>query len=171
MNDAQSESIRSTESKARPYQGGLVWLWRWFWRVTLVVSLAYAWYCFYVPSNNVAWAMNYAEAQEQAVKSGKLIVLFFTGKWCVPCRIMKRNVWADERVAAIVNTSYIAVTIDVGDPEAAAALSRYSVASTPKTIITDSQGNVLQQKDGGMSKADFLELLANSKSSSIPLKP
>ena len=42
---------------------------------------------------------------------------------------------------------------------AAETLSRYGVGATPTTIITDSKGNVLQQKRGGMSKAEFLELL------------
>ena len=111
--------------------------------VTLVVSLGYAWYCFYVPSNNVAWAKDYTSAQQQAAQSGKPIILFFTGKWCVPCRIMKRNVWADEQVTASVNAGFIPVTIDVDDPNAAAALSRYRVGATPTTIITDPQGKVL----------------------------
>ncbi|HCN24662.1 MAG TPA: thiol:disulfide interchange protein, partial [Candidatus Marinimicrobia bacterium] len=90
-----------------------------------------------------------------------------TGKWCVPCRIMKRNVWADEQVTESVNAAFIPVTIDVDDPDAAAALSRYGVGATPNTIITDPQGNVLQQKEGGMGKADFLELLGKLNPSAI----
>ena len=72
---------------------------------------------------------------------------------------MKRTVWANEQVTASVNASFIPVTIDVDDSDATAALSRYSVGATPKTIITDSQGNVLQQVEGGMGKTDFLEML------------
>ncbi len=72
---------------------------------------------------------------------------------------MKRNVWADEQVSASVNAVFIPVTIDVDDPDTALSLSLYSVGATPNTIITDSQGNVLQQKEGGMSKNEFLELL------------
>jgi thioredoxin 1 len=134
-------------------------LWRWFWRVTFVVSLPIVWYCFYVPSNSIAWADNYTTAQQQAAQSGKPIILFFTGKWCVPCRIMKRDVWADEQVTASVNEAFIPVTIDVDDPDAAEALRLYRFGPTPSTIITDPQGKVLQKQEGGMSKADFLKLL------------
>ncbi len=74
---------------------------------------------------------------------------------------MKRNVWADEQVAAAVHAGFVAVTIDVGDPDAAEASSRYRVGATPTTIIADPQGNVLRQKEGGMSKAEFLELLGS----------
>jgi len=63
--------------------------------------------------------------QQLAVESDKPIILFFTGKWCVSCRIMKRQVWADEQVTALVNAAFILVTIDVDDPDAAATLSRY----------------------------------------------
>ena len=169
MNDAQSQSP-STDPESRPERGKFNW-WRWFWIATLVVSLPYAWYCFYVPGNDVAWADNYVSAQQQATQSGKPIILFVTGKWCVPCRIMKRNVWADEQVAASVNARFIPVTIDVDDPAAAAALSRYRVDSTPTTIITDPQGKVLQQVAGGMGKTDFLELLGKLKTSAAPLTP
>ena len=138
------------------------WLCIWFWRVTLVVSLSYAWYCFYVPSNSIVWADNYTSAQHQAAQSGKPIILFFTGKWCVPCKVMKRNVWADEQVTASVNAAFIPVMIDVDDPDNAAVLVRYNVGGTPITIVTDPNGNALQWRVGGIGKSEFLEFLRAS---------
>tara|TARA_B100001964_G_C14046337_1_gene514950 strand:- start:62 stop:445 length:384 start_codon:yes stop_codon:yes gene_type:complete len=124
-----------------------------------VVSLAYAWHSFYAPPNRIAWADNYTTAQQQAAESDKPIILFFTGKWCSPCQIMKREVWADDQVMATVNADFIPVTIDVDNSNATETLSRYGIGATPNTIITDSQGNVLQQRQGRISKSDFLELL------------
>ncbi len=167
MNDSQPPTMPSTEPELPPSKGKPGRFWKWFWLTFLVVSLAYAWYSFYVPSNRIAWASNHTTAQEQAVESDKPIILFFTGKWCSPCRIMKREVWADEQVMTTVNEAFIPVTIDVDDPNAAATLSRYGVGATPTTIITDSEGNVLQQKQGGMSKADFLELLGTLDPSTL----
>ncbi len=152
----------STEPASRPNQSWLLWLWRWFWRVNLVVSLVVVWYCFYVPNNNIAWAQDYASAQQLSVQSGKPMILYFTGKWCVPCRIMKRNVWADNEVAASVNAAFIPVVIDVDDADAGSEVSRYGVGATPNTIITDPKGNVLQQKAGGMGKVEFLEMLGKT---------
>jgi protein disulfide-isomerase len=156
MNEAQS-TVAGSKTVRATFN-----FWRWFWIATLVVSLPYAWYCFYVPANNIAWAADYTSAQQQAFRTGKPIILFFTGKWCVPCRIMKRTVWADEQVTASVNKSFIPVTIDVDDPDSVKTRSRYSVGVTPSTIITDSNGNVLQQKVGSVGKADFLEMLESS---------
>ena len=170
MNDSQSSAPPPTESALRSDRVAFNF-WRWFWLSFLVVSLAYAWYCFYVPSNSITWVDNYTSALEKAAESGKPIILFFTGKWCVPCRIMKRTVWADKQVAALVNAGFVAVTIDVDDPCVTETLSRYRVGSTPSTIITDPQGQVLQQKDGGMGKANFLKLLGELKVSGTPIAP
>ena len=158
-NDVPSQYIADSASK--PVRAKFNF-WRWFWIATLVVSLPYAWYCFYVPANRIAWAEDFTSAQKQASQTRKPIILFFTGKWCVPCRIMKRTVWADEQVTALVNKSFIPVMIDVDYSDSAAVRSRYSVGVTPSTIITDSNGNVLQQKTGGVGKADFLEMLGST---------
>ncbi len=159
MNDNQPLVMPSPEPESQPRKGKSGRFWQVFWLTFLVVSLGYAWYSFYAPSNRIAWAANYTAAQQQAVESDKPIILFFTGKWCSPCQIMKRQVWADEQVMNTVNAAFIPATIDVDNSNAAETLSRYGVGATPTTIITDSKGNVLQQKRGGMSKAEFLELL------------
>ena len=164
MKNVQSQLQPSTQESAQPHRARFNW-WRWFWIATLVVSLPYAWYCFYVPSNSIAWADNFSSAQQQATQSGKPVIIYFTGKWCVPCRIMKRNVWADKEVTSLVNNGFIPVMIDVDDPDSASTRSRYSVGATPNTIITDPNGNPLQQNAGGMSKTEFLEMLGSLHSS------
>ena len=163
MNDLQSQLPTSSDSKSLPNRKPFFHFWRVFWLSFLAVSLVYVLYCFYVPSNGVAWADNYTVAQEQAVQSGKPMILFFTGKWCVPCRIMKRNVWADQQVTATVNAAFIPVMIDVDEPDAAAAMTRYRVGATPITIVVDPQGDVLNYKQGGIGKAEFLELIGTLK--------
>ena len=128
-------------------------------------SLAYAWHCFYVPSNRIAWADSYAAAQTQAIQSDKLVILYFTGQWCVPCRVMKRKVWADEQVMATVNAQFIPVAIDVDNPDEADVLARYNVGGAPVTIVTDSSGNVLRWRAGSIGKLEFLEFLGESNAS------
>ncbi|MCP4800044.1 MAG: DUF255 domain-containing protein, partial [bacterium] len=152
MNENKPPIVPTTEPESLPSKGKSGRFWQWFWLTFLVVSLAYAWYSFYVPSNRATWTVNYTTAQEQAVESDKPIILFFTGKWCSPCRIMKREVWADEQVMATVNDAFIPVMIDVDDPNAAATLNHFRVGVTPTTIITDSKGNVLQYRQGRISR-------------------
>ena len=160
MNDAPSQSPPTTAPAAQPHRGKFNF-WRWFWLGTIPISLVWVWYDFYVPSNHIAWAKDYAAAQQHAAQTGQPIILFFTGKWCVPCHIMKRTVWADRQVEATVKAGFIPVMIDLDDPHAAETVSRYRVVGTPTTIIIDPKGNVLQRVEGGMGKTDFLKLLGN----------
>jgi thioredoxin 1 len=160
MNDAPSPSP-SADPTPQPRRRKSPWWWQAFWLTFLVVSLGYAWYSFYVPANDIAWADDYAAAQQQASQTGKPMILFFTAKWCVPCRIMKRTVWADDEVESTVNSGFIPVMIYVDAPDTAtAAIERYSIGGTPTTIITDAEGNVLERVEGGIGKSDFLQLLA-----------
>ncbi|QDT70209.1 thiol:disulfide interchange protein precursor [Planctomycetes bacterium MalM25] len=153
----ESPASESFESPAQPGWG--LWLWRWFWRVTLVVSLYAAWYCYYAPSNDVAWAENHAAARQQAAESGKPVLIYFTGEWCVPCRIMKRNVWADEQVATRVNAEFVPVMVDVADPEEADLVSAYKIGTTPITLVESPQGEVMRYHVGGMTQAAFVDFL------------
>jgi protein disulfide-isomerase len=161
MNEAPSPAQPPAETESPPDRPAKGSFWPWFWRVFLVISLAYAWHSYYVPSNSIAWAEDFTSAQERAVQSGQPIILFFSATWCVPCRIMKRQVWADDEVTAAVNGAFVPVTVDVDDPDAAAVVGKYGVGVTPNTVIIDLQGNVLRQRAGGMDKAEFLELLGN----------
>lgn len=170
MNDTTTQSPPSVVAASKPSRGRFNF-WRWFWLSTLVVSLVWVWHDFYVPSNNIAWANSYTSAQQQAAQSGKPLLLFFTGKWCVPCRIMKRTVWADNQVMTSVNAGFVPVTIDIDTPNEATVLSRYRFGMTPTTIITDPQGKVLQQVEGGIDKKTFLELLRKWSPSTTPLTP
>ncbi len=159
--DNHNAPLQTPECTGSPKANTVHQVWVWFWRLFPVLSLAYAWYCFYVPANQIAWADNFANAQEQATGSQKQIILFFTGDWCVPCRIMKRNVWADDQVTAIVNKSFIPVSIDVDLPENSELADRYNIGGTPITLVVDAQGDALGWRVGGIDKAQFLDLIQN----------
>jgi protein disulfide-isomerase len=172
MNDPTSQSSSSTDITSQSHRGKFNF-WRWFWLGTIPVSLVWVWFDFYVPANQITWAKNFASAQQQATQSRKPIIIFFTGKWCVPCRIMKRTVWADEQVEAVVNAGFTPVMIQTDDPNAAETVSRYHVVATPTTIIADSQGNILERAEGGMGKTVFLgwlgKVMPNGSSVPVPL--
>ncbi|WP_053991619.1 thioredoxin fold domain-containing protein [Mangrovimonas sp. TPBH4] len=151
---SSSSSPEVKKTKSHPF-------WRWFWLTFLVVSLGYAWYSFYVPSNDVAWADNMVSAKKLATDSNKNMLLFFTGDWCVPCRIMKREVFADKEVMKAINSQVVPVMINIDDPNAKELVKHYKIGGTPITIFTDSQGNVLNYAVGKIGKTKFLEMLEN----------
>lgn len=130
-----------------------------FWLAFLIVSLAYAWYSFYVPSNEINWEQDYPSAQKRASDSGKSMLLFFTAEWCVPCRIMKREVFADEQVMRVINTKFVPLMIYENNLGGEELFKRYHIEGTPITIVTDAAGNVINYAVGGISKTEFLKLI------------
>jgi thioredoxin 1 len=77
----------------------------------------------------------------------------------VPCRIMKREVFADDEVAERIGRGFIAVTVDRNAEGAAELMTRYGINFTPTTVITDAEGNALRGTGGKLSKEEFLQLL------------
>lgn len=152
MNKVDNSSQEIAKKKSHPF-------WRWFWLTFLVVSLAYAWYSFYAPANDIEWVSNITSTQELANNSGMNTLLFFTGKWCVPCRIMKREVFANKEVERIINSQVTPVMIDIDNPNTNEIVKHFKVGATPTTIILDSQGKVLDYAVGKIGKNKFLEML------------
>ena len=130
-----------------------------FWLSFLFASLAYAWYSFYVPSNDIEWAEDMNEAEMLAESSDKNLMLFFTGTWCVPCKVMKRQVFADKQVASAVNAKVVPVIIDVDDPKSKEIVERYKAGVTPITLLIDTNGDVLDYGVGKMEKEAFMQML------------
>jgi protein disulfide-isomerase len=150
---------KTDDPKSKSAKGNSHPIWRWFWLTFLVVSLGYAWYSFYVPSNDVVWADDIASARQLAAESGKNTLLFFTAEWCVPCRIMKREVFADQEAMTAINAQVVPVMIHADAPGADEVFSQYNVGGTPVTIFADPQGNVLDYAVGRIGKTEFLNML------------
>lgn len=126
--------------------------------------LKFAGYSFYTPSNDIEWVNDITSTQELTKNSTKNTLIFFTGKWCSPCRIMKREVFADKEVERIINSQFTPVIIDIDDPNSKKLVKQYNVGATPTTIILDSNGKVLNSVIGKVGKKEFIEMISSIKS-------
>ena len=146
----------SSKKKTHPF-------WSFFWLTFLVVSLWYAGYSFYAPSNDITWTNDIESAQKLAYTSEKNIMVFFTGKWCSPCRIMKRQVFADNEVKKAIDAKVVPVEINIDDQNAEALVKQYNIGVTPTTIFINPEGKVIDYYVGKVGKTKFLEMLVNQK--------
>lgn len=151
-----TNSSKFTKTKPHPF-------WQLFWLTFLVVSLWYAWYSFYAPSNDITWTNDIESAQKLANNSDKNIVVFFTADWCSPCRIMKRKVFADNEVMKAINSKVVSVEINIDDPNSEALVKQYNIGATPTTIFINPEGKVMDYAVGKVEKTKFLEMLENQK--------
>ncbi len=88
-------------------------------------------------------------------------MVFFTGKWCSPCRIMKREVFADHEVKKAMDAKVVSIEIDIDDPNAEALVKQYNIGATPTTIFINPEGKVIDYAVGKVGKIKFLEMLFN----------
>lgn len=149
-----NSTMQKSKKKSHPF-------WRFFWLTFLVVSLWYAWYSFYVPTNNEVWTNEIATAKEMATQSEKNVMLFFTSKWCSPCRIMKREVFTDADVKKAIHQKVIPVEINIDEPYSKNLVTRYNIGATPTTLFIDPQGKVIDYAVGKLDKSKLLEMLSD----------
>ncbi|MCQ2063369.1 MAG: thioredoxin family protein [Fibrobacter sp.] len=60
----------------------------------------------------VKWR-TYTDALEFAKTSTKLVFVDLYADWCVPCRVMDKNVYSDPTVASLLNNRFISAKLDV----------------------------------------------------------
>jgi CubicO group peptidase (beta-lactamase class C family)/thioredoxin-related protein len=147
-----NSNLNRAKKKTHPF-------WQFFWLTFLVVSLWYAWYSFYAPSNAITWTNDIESARNLANNSDKNIMIFFTAEWCSPCRIMKRQVFADSEVMKTMDAKVVPVEIDIDDPSAVALVKQYNIGATPTTIFINPEGKVMDYAVGKVDKAIFLQIL------------
>ena len=111
---------------------------------------------------------DYNEAIQASGKTGKPILIDFTGYGCVNCRKMEASVWTDPRVSEVIREKYIlvslfvddktplgnTVTIDengtnvrirtIGDKWSLLQRHKFGANAQPFYVIIDSQGRLLK---------------------------
>lgn len=121
----------------------------------------------------IYWFNNYKEAVQEAQKSRKPLLLFFTGSdWCGWCKKMHQEVFSSPEFAREVGNMFVFVDVDFPmnkplPPEIAqqnAQLKQtYGVTGYPTVVILDSNQNFVAEAGyrpgGGRAYADYLKQL------------
>lgn len=99
------------------------------------------------PKAHVAWEPYSSAALTQAAQRHQPVVVGFSAKWCVPCRIMERTVFGDPRVVGKLKR-FVVMKADLthsDSPEAKALTERYEVRGVPTIVFLDRDGAELKR--------------------------
>ena len=83
------------------------------------------------------------QSLEAALSNGlaKPSLIYVTADWCVTCRVIEREVWADVSVQnALSQMTVIAADVSDFGPEGQAMLDQLGAVGPPTMIFLDSQG-------------------------------
>ncbi len=114
--------------------------------------------------------MSLEEAQEEASKSGKKVLIYAEAEWCGYCKKMNKEVFTQESVQDSLSKYFHPVRVDIesdkklifNDEEfTEQMLSRkFRVSGTPTMIFIDPDGQTLGTQPGFLKAEVFDKLLA-----------
>lgn len=107
------------------------------------------------PKEVVPWRTDIDKARVESRDTGKPLLLYFTAKWCPPCRQMSRTTWADQKVADALN-SVVPLKIDI-DEYKDVAIS-YQINAVP-TLVLEKSADVSSRREGLITTGQLLEWL------------
>jgi len=112
---------------------------------------------------------DYEEGMEEARKTGKPVLIDFTGYGCVNCREMEAAVWSDPRVKGIIDNEYVLISLYVDDKtKLKEPIEITEFDKTRKLRTVGDQWSYLQRHKFGANAQPFYVLLDNE---GMPLAP
>lgn len=98
---------------------------------------------------------------ERAKKENKLVFVDIYAEWCVPCKMMERDVFSDKTVSNLMNEKFISMKVDAEKGNGASLAAIFEVIAYPTLLFLDENGRVLERKEGAAYHTE-LKRLANS---------
>jgi len=114
---------------------------------------------------------NLTAAKQLAASEGKLYLVDFTAKWCMPCQWMEETTFADQRVINYMKENYVAVKIDIDDFDGFAHKQLYGIKKLPSILIFNSKGVLLEQYTGSHAPSGLLKILEEHNQHNNRIKP
>ncbi len=105
---------------------------------------------------------SYSEALEKAEREDKLVLLYFTAKWCGPCQYISNYILTDQEVHYKVTKNYIALKLDVDIEANKVIYYKYNTGkelSIPKFFFINSKEEVIKKHDGSLKLNQFKEFI------------
>ena len=89
----------------------------------------------------------------------KPVFMYFYAPWIESGKRMDPYVFTQDELATYFNSHFISYKINVGGPEAEAALAdRYGVVNFPTLLFVDGKGKIIQRHEGPASASQVLEM-------------
>ena len=110
------------------------------------------------PPIQIVWRKDLDAAEKEAAQTGRIVLLFFYGDWCQPCRAMEHGTFDHPAVAQFILRNFIPVKVD-DSKETSAVSVKYQVRLYPTLLFLSSAGEPLHIVLGPRPPAELYSLL------------
>jgi thioredoxin-related protein len=107
----------------------------------------------------IKWAKNFDDALAQAKDSKRYAMVDFTADWCIWCKRLDSDVYADETAAKAIDESVVSVKVDTESDEGKPIADRYKsmIQGLPTILFVDDKGEVVGRMVGYKPATEFVK--------------
>lgn len=119
-------------------------------------------------TTGIHWRTDPEQAFEEALSSGRLVMLYWTAEWCPPCHDLKENVFPKP---SFIEKSrlFVPVYLDGDQLDAQEWGEKLGVVGYPTLVVLNSDGTEIVRVSGGMNLAAYEEVLDTALSATQPM--
>lgn len=101
---------------------------------------------------------SWEDALKKAAEEDKMVFMDAYAVWCGPCKMLKRNVFSDQKIGSYFNENFINVAMDMERGEGRELARKYGVTAYPTLFFMDAEGKVQKKAVGYRNSAQLMEL-------------
>lgn len=111
---------------------------------------------------------DFASLLAKAKELNKPILIDAFTDWCGPCKMLDKEVFQDEKAAAMINKNFIAYKLDMEKGEGPTVAMKFRVNAYPSTLFLSADGFLLTKKIGFPQKDGYLKWCKAVASNKFP---
>jgi len=105
----------------------------------------------------------FKELKWRAVEEDKLLIVRFTATWCMPCKVMEKNVYANPEVKGYMDQHFLSMKLDSDSFDGINMKQMYDVQMIPSFLIFKSNGELVGHHKKSISATAMLDILKDHK--------
>ena len=111
----------------------------------------------------------FANVLEQAKAENKLVFIDFYADWCMPCKMMERDVFSDKEIGEFFNKEFINIKVDTEKDNGPDMAAIFGIRALPTLLFVDEIGRVVERQEGAVYHSDLQSLAEKALSQKVTM--